>query len=60
MNEEDKEAVYETLVEVSELLYVLEMALSNDSQPTTDTSPYACIAKTIRLKLADATEILQP
>ncbi len=59
MNEEDRDAAYETLMEATALLYVLETALDNDSQPTIDTVPYACLAKLIKYKVADAVELIQ-
>ncbi len=59
MNEEDKELLFKSLIEVLELLYVLEAALDNDMQETKDTTPFASLVKLIRYKIADASDILQ-
>ncbi len=59
MNEEDKELLFKSLIEVSGLLYVLEAALDNDMQETKDTTPFASLVKLIRYKIADASDILQ-
>lgn len=59
MNEEDKELLFENLLEISSLLYVLEAALDNDMQETKDTTPFASLVKLIRYKIADASDILQ-
>lgn len=59
MNEEDKELLFENLLEISSLLYVLEIALDNDTQETKDTTPFASLVKLIRHKIVDASDILQ-
>ncbi len=59
MNEEDKELLFKSLIEVLGLLYVLEAALDNDMQETKDTTPFASLVKLIRYKIADASDILQ-
>ena len=54
----EEKMIYNILIEISALLYVLEAALNTDIQPTKDTSPYACFAKLIRNKLCDLIESL--
>ncbi len=58
MNEEDKETAHIALIEAMDLLYVLEVALNNDEQPTSDMTSYAFIAKLIKRKVAGATELI--
>lgn len=59
MSEEYKEALYENLIEIRELLYVLEVGLDNDMQQTKDTTPFASLVKLIRYKIADVSENLE-
>lgn len=54
MNEE--KIIYNKLIEISALLYLLEAALDKDAQQTKDTGPFACFAKLIRNKLCDLIE----
>ena len=55
----EEKMIYNKLIKISALLYVLEAALDTDIQPTKDTSPYACFAKLIRNKLYDLIESVQ-
>ena len=52
----EEKMIYNKLIEISALLYVIEAALDTDTQQTKDTSPYACFAKLIRNKLCDLIE----
>jgi len=45
--------MHKSLIEISALLYVLEIALDTDTQPAKNTSPYACFVKLIRNKIGD-------
>ncbi len=46
------------LIEISMYIYVLETALANPDQKTSDTSPYADMVKIIGKKLQKVTDIL--
>ena len=48
----EEKMIYNKLIEISALLYVIEAALDTDTQQTKDTSPYACFAKLIRNTIA--------
>ena len=60
MNEEDRKMAHDTLLEVTDLLYVLEKVLDNESQLINDTKPFAYLAKIIKYNFADAAELIQP
>lgn len=60
MNEEDRRLAHDTLLEATDLLYVLEKVLDNESQPMNDTKPFACLTKLIQHRVADAAELIQP
>jgi len=47
MNEEKIDEIENKLLEISELVHVLKMALDNDNQPNSDTHPFATQAATI-------------
>ncbi len=57
--DEEKEEINGMLIEVLNLLYVLEMALNNDSQKCNDIEPYADLTRLIKCKVADALDALE-
>ncbi len=56
MNEEKNEEIINGLLEVSNILHVLQIALANIDQPCSDTSPYAFMVGKVENKLSEIVE----